>query len=253
MAMENQQKRHIAYKVRIKDILNNEFVKGEGWDPSFLNTPSGVKIARINLISTVIDKSSNIGGSGVRFTLDDGSDQISCMSFERNERIDSISIGDVILIIGRPRSFGNELYIMPEIMKKIESGWLLLRSRELQLFFDYRTPEYVEKRGRIGESSEVKEVPTIKEDVIEIKEEEISSEEEVKNIKEETEEKKDDSMIFSPTKMIDLIREMDKGNGVGYEEVVAMSNTSDGEQIINMLLKEGEIFEISPGRLKVLE
>jgi len=35
--------------------------------------------------------------------------------------------------------------------------------------------------------------------------------------------------------------------------VISNSGSVDAERIISLLLKEGEVFEISPGKLKVLE
>lgn len=47
-----------------------------------------------------------------------------------------------------------------------------------------------------------------------------------------------------------LIRSMDKGDGVSFEDII---KNSKAESIINNLLKNGDIFEIKPGKLKVLE
>ena len=51
-------------------------------------------------------------------------------------------------------------------------------------------------------------------------------------------------------KVIRIIKEKDKGDGIDFEEVLKLVNN---EEIIKELLKKGELFEIRPGRLKVLE
>ena len=51
-------------------------------------------------------------------------------------------------------------------------------------------------------------------------------------------------------KIIDYIRKNDQGEGIDFEEVVSKFND---ESSIKSLLNEGELFELKPGRLKVLE
>ena len=50
-----------------------------------------------------------------------------------------------------------------------------------------------------------------------------------------------------------MIRNMDTGDGVAFEDVIEKSKNPDTEKIINTLLANGDVFEIRPGRLKVLE
>ena len=50
-----------------------------------------------------------------------------------------------------------------------------------------------------------------------------------------------------------IIRILDIGDGVPTEDVIKKSKNPDAENIINSLLGNGDVFEIRPGRLKVLE
>ena len=50
-----------------------------------------------------------------------------------------------------------------------------------------------------------------------------------------------------------LIRKMDSGEGVAIEDVIKSSTNSKAEQIINRLLENGDVFEVKPGKLKILE
>lgn len=50
-----------------------------------------------------------------------------------------------------------------------------------------------------------------------------------------------------------LVKSLDIGDGVSVEDVIRKSANSDAEKIINKLLENGDIFEIKPGKLKVLE
>lgn len=50
-----------------------------------------------------------------------------------------------------------------------------------------------------------------------------------------------------------LIKSLDKGEGVPVEDVIKNSSDSKAEDAIQRLLENGDVFEIKPGRLKVLE
>jgi len=52
-------------------------------------------------------------------------------------------------------------------------------------------------------------------------------------------------------KLIRTIKDLDRGDGVAIEDIPSPSG--DVDKVINMLLKEGNIFEVRPGKLKVLE
>ena len=137
--------------------------------------------------------------------IDDSSGKIFVRTFNDNKIIDKINIGEVILIIGRPREYNDEKFIMPEIIKKIDNKkWIDFRRLELK--------PVILKR--------------------EIKYEKISNPSE---------------------KIFKLIKEFDNGEGANFNDIVNKSNIKDSEKIIKILLSEGEIFQNSPGKLKVLE
>ncbi|AJF61407.1 TPA: hypothetical protein HA239_04475 [Candidatus Woesearchaeota archaeon] len=54
-------------------------------------------------------------------------------------------------------------------------------------------------------------------------------------------------------KILNAIAIMDKGSGVDISEIVKHIRIQNSEKIIQDLIGEGEIFEISPGRVKILE
>ena len=54
--MADSQKRQIAYKIRIKDLISGEYIKEEGWDPNYIKTLNGINVSRVNLIGTVVAK-----------------------------------------------------------------------------------------------------------------------------------------------------------------------------------------------------
>ena len=56
----------------------------------------------------------------------------------------------------------------------------------------------------------------------------------------------------STNEIFKLIKGLDKGEGVTIEEL-SSRNIKEVDKIIDTLLKEGDIFEVKPGKLKVLE
>ncbi len=50
-----------------------------------------------------------------------------------------------------------------------------------------------------------------------------------------------------------MIRSLDSGQGVLIDELVRRSSFSGCKEVIEALIREGEVFEIEPGRVKILE
>ena len=207
------QKRQTAYKVRVRDILNSKYTKTEGSASNYLEM-NEKKISRVNVVGVIVQK---LGLDNYKtIMIDDGTGRISTRVFEENVLLDKVDVGDIVLIIGRPREFSSEKYIIIETIKKINPIWAKVRKLEF-------------------------EKNVIKEDVFSNK---VTS-----NNEKITEEIVD----LTPTnKVVKLIRQFDNGNGVSIEEL-SSKNIKDMDKIIDMLLKGGDIFEVKPGKLKVLE
>jgi RPA family protein len=207
------QKRQTAYKVRVRDILNSKYTKTEGSASNYLEM-NEKKISRVNVVGVIVQK---LGLDNYKtIMIDDGTGRISTRVFEENVLLDKVDVGDIVLIIGRPREFSSEKYIIIETIKKINPIWAKVRKLEF-------------------------EKNVIKDDVFSNK---VTS-----NNEKITEEIVD----LTPTnKVVKLIRQFDNGNGVSIEEL-SSKNIKDMDKIIDMLLKGGDIFEVRPGKLKVLE
>jgi len=192
-------KRQIARKVSITELQNGSYIRQEGWQSNYVQTPSGDKVSRVNILGTVVSE-QQMG----QFTIDDGTGKIMIRKFEESQIIPDLEIGQVIMVIGRTREFGNQIYILPEIIKPIQNKiWIQVRLQELQRSSKI-IPEEVEQP---------KEIPTLKE-------------------------------------VHEIIKELDAGEVVDIEEVLQKLQHEKSEEIVQKLLREGEIFEISPGKLK---
>lgn len=127
MSME-QFKRATAYKLKISDITSADYIKQDPPLPNYI-IHNGEHITRVNLIANVINLENQ--ESQDTLTLDDGSSTIGIRFFENRELLKNIAIGDTVLIIGKPRIFGEEKYILPEAIKKMSLDWLKVRNLEL--------------------------------------------------------------------------------------------------------------------------
>jgi len=213
MADADSSKRQVAYKVHVSDLLNNRYVKEEGWLPNFIAIGDR-KISRVNLLGVVVSKSSQESDvPSSSFVLDDGTGSISLRFFESAV----IDVGDLVNVIGRPREFGAERYIVPEIIRKVsDSRWVGVRKLELAL-----------DRQSAAPSSSSDELLVETEDFGE--------------------------SVNPLVKIVSTIRELDSGPGVGFEEISVKLGDVNAEPFIKQLLEKGDIFEVKPGRYKVLE
>ncbi len=129
--MAEEFKRHTAYKLKIGDILSGPQIT-DGERLKFVEV-NGINVARVNLIANVIDK--YIQEDEKKFasiTLDDSSGQIKLKAFgEDVEKLKTFEQGDTILTIGLIREWNKEVYVLPEIIKKKEPEYLLLRKLEI--------------------------------------------------------------------------------------------------------------------------
>jgi hypothetical protein len=125
-------KRNIAYKMRIGDILKGVPMMDEG---KFLFLELGdKKVVRVNILANCVDKFIQEGEKQfASLTIDDASGQLKLKAFgEDIEPLKEIMQGDTLQIIGNMREWNGELYIIPEVAKKVDPRWLLVRKLEIQ-------------------------------------------------------------------------------------------------------------------------
>ena len=132
MNLEEPRKRNVAFKLRIGDILKAKPAK-DGEKFLFLELGEN-HVVRVNLIANVIEKFASEGEKKfASLTVDDASGQIRIKTFGEDIAImKDIVQGDTVRIIGNVREYNDELYILPEIIKKLDPKWLLVRKLEIQ-------------------------------------------------------------------------------------------------------------------------
>lgn len=149
------QKRYVAYKVKISNILSASFIR-DVFSAGYVNL-NGMNVSRVNIIATLINKIEEPNYASA--VIDDGTGRISLRSFENKGIFLKVDVGDIVLAIGKIREFNNEKYLIPDIIRKINNiQWANVRKLEL------------EKDG-YAVNEKTREVYQLEEDVTNIKEE----------------------------------------------------------------------------------
>ena len=228
-----QQLRQTAYKVWISDLINKQVQKEEGeWSPSYIIVDNK-RVSRVNIIANVVMKYKAEDGGYSTLTVDDSSSDIQIKAWKEDiSLMEDIEIGETVLLIGKVREYNSQVYIVPEIIKPLDSSeWVELRKKELSRL-------YGEREVKVQETPKPEE-----------KKEESSPQDEVKV------EEVSMSGNSDRQKILNIIENLDKNEGSDLMEVIQESKWDEeaANTLIQELLKEGEIFEIKPGKLKIIE
>jgi len=268
--------RHVAIKTSIQNLLDGKFAQDSDNEPSYLLTSENEKIQRVNIIAIVVHK--EIVGSITNIMLDDGSGKIMVRQFEESKSLKKLDVGQIALVIGKIRVYNQEKYISPEIITETNSQWLKIRSLELiksspqkkvlinkeekekEIIGDKKVPEIQptneEKNSEkdnnqeikiIGAVNETNQVQTIMEEK-DINQSNGDNDENNDNKQTLTEE----ATLLPIEKVINIIKEMDVGEGVLIEEVIERSPFDNTEELIQKMLEKGDVFQNQPGKVKVL-
>jgi RecG-like helicase len=125
-------KRNTANKLRIGQILSGKpALDGDRLNHVEVNSK---QVVRVNLIANVIDKFIQEGEKKFgSLTMDDATGQIKLKLFGDDvDKFSPLNQGDTLLVIGLLRFWNNEVYITPEIMKKKDPAFLLVRKIEIE-------------------------------------------------------------------------------------------------------------------------
>ncbi len=242
-------KRLTALKTSIKPVISGRFVKQEGFNPSFVVSPSGQRLSRVRILATVVDKYESEKFTSI--TLDDGTATIRVKVFG-STLLGRIGEADIVDVIGRVKEYSREIYILAEAALVTEDpNREILRALEIRKHMD----TWNAKKSRILE------LQNQASDVIELKAL-VASEgmdpddvEPVMLSQEITEEEpKEDANTEAKSKILGLVESLDSGKGADYTELIKASDLAEDvlDSIINDLLNDGLCFEPKPGKIKKL-
>ena len=243
--------RSTAYKLKIEDLVRGQYVRSpEGTEPSYLLTPWGQHIPRARGLGTIVDKFVRDDQGYATLRLDDGSETISLRAWREGvTELAKFEVGNLIDVVGRVREFEGEVYLVPELILRVEDpNWELVREleilsarrralaegvrpqptqdaklgpRQLQIELPPGTPE----AGPTVETIEELEAPPLPE------------------VPDETKKR-----------MILAIEKLDKGEGVAPTDIAVELDLrqTEVEDALRVLIVDGEIFEPRAGRFRRL-
>lgn len=229
-----------AYKVWISDILNPDNRKSG-------NIKVGDKdVFRVNLVGSVIMKNVADDGSFASIALDDSSGQILLRCWGSGiELLNGVGKGEVVQVVGRLAEYNGLIYLRPEIVRGVFSddevlhrAILLKRWGVPSIAKDDWNGKPVVTNGLQQDSVSVGSLRVVEEKV------EDGSDDVVKG-----------KSSPSPRRAIlSVIERLDGPEGAVIEAVIKESGLSSDEvqDILDDLLKNGEVFMLRPGRVKVL-
>ncbi|MGB9748340.1 MAG: OB-fold nucleic acid binding domain-containing protein [Candidatus Woesearchaeota archaeon] len=148
--MQENFKRQIAYKIKISDLIRGDYVKREGWEPNYIKDSFGREISRVNISGVILSKSEEINFKSI--TIDDGTGIINIRTFGDYD-FSNFDVGDIVCVIGKPRAFGNEKYVVMEIIKKVDDKEFL-KARDLEVEYQKRKLS-LQQEHRIGKTDAI--------------------------------------------------------------------------------------------------
>jgi len=216
--------RHTALKVWIRWLTEGKFISNPGWESNHI-LYDDIKIGRANIVGVVVQKSASKVLNYDYIVVDDGTGRIAVRAFEERQMLQDLQIGDLVNVIGRPREYGAEAYLVPEIARTIEDPlWAEVRKRELE-----HVPSTPLKPAQERIATET--VPW----------------------QPDSKKEEDDAIITPRDKLLATIRALDGGDGVDVETILAKTADAQAGKMLQGMLLRGDIFEVKPGRIKILE
>ncbi len=247
-----EQKRLTAVKCTIKDLTSGQYIKQEGFNPNYILTPLGRMISRARIMAFVVHKYQSENREYSAITIDDGTDTIRAKAFKGMLIFDGVEQGDLVDVIGKVRQWNEEIYIIPEIVYKVEDlNSITLRRLELkkQEEEDRKIKKMVQEKQK--ETSDLDELKRLMQERHHIEPERVEA---IIASEEMTETEKPKDTGKSKEQVLELIEKLDSGEGADYTDIIEESGLDEQtiDPIINELLADGACFEPKPGRIKKL-
>ncbi len=230
-------KRATAIKLHINHLISGSHVKDEG--NNYIETAFGLPVSRVRILGTIVGKWMPYAKNGAQtdkkpqasLTLDDCTETIRIKAWtEEIKKFEGFEIGDIVDIIGHVREYETEIYITPEIIKKIEDpNWELVRELEIIEFLDKITHQTkLQPISSITQRSDSKDLDTVN--------------------------PKSKEKGFFKDQIVELINQLDESKGVSLSDLkenIKMAE-DDFQDALKELINEGTIYQPSQGRYKIL-
>jgi RPA family protein len=245
-------KRITAKKASIGEVTNGSFVKKTGFESSYILTNLGRRLSRIRVTGLLVDKFISPDDRYATITLDDSTDTIRCKSFVNTKVFEGFGGGDLVDVFGKLREYNGEVYMVPEILKKVHPNFETLRLLELEKMFREQREKIKKIRELQKQTSDANELKSVVKQFM--SQDDAEGILEAQEIIENTTEEKVISSAEMKSKILNLIESLDKGQGADYQEILKKSGLpeNDVDFSIQDLLESGVCYEPIAGKIKKL-
>ena len=239
--------RQTAKVSRISDIIDGNFDRKEGMEPSYVLTKLGEKISRAKIVGAIINKFMSEDGNYSSATIDDDTDAIRVKAFKEDaDFFDKFNVGDNVLLIGKVREYNGENYIIPEILKKSEINYENYHKLKVlkKLLEKKKINDIIQKqKDKFADFEELKKYVIKK---YNFDEKDVDSV--LENLGEKERKKERD---YKPM-LMELIDKLDKGKGIEIRKLLEESklNENNFQEAVNELVTDGLWYEPKPGVVK---
>ncbi len=239
--------RPAAYKLKIEDLVRGQYVHSlEGAEPSHVLTPWGQRVTRARVMGTVVDKFVREDQSYATLRLDDGSETISIRAWREGvPELDLFDVGSVIDVMGKVREFDGEVYLVPELILRVEDpNWELVRELEIT---DTR-------REALEAGVRPRETPATTMEPNRLRAGLPQPSQTAGTILEEEESPLPDVPDDVKKRIALALEKLDRGNGATPADISVELNLPNAqvEDALRVLLIGGDIFEPVAGRFKLM-
>ena len=239
-------RRLTAQKASISEICNGRFVKKSGFESSYVLTDLGRKLSRVRVLGLIVDKYLKDDGNYGSLTIDDGTQTLRCKVFVNTKIFDGLTSGDLVDVFGKIKEYNGEIYVMPEIVKKVGPNYETLRLLELEEV--YKNQKQIINKIKESGVRDVNELKILlKDQTTEKIIEGIIESGTLDDVKVEKESKSDNVKDA----ILKIIKETD---GIDYLTIIEKSGLDENkvDQAVQELLESGVCGEPSPGVIKKL-
>jgi len=258
----HEAKKNPAYKLDISDIISSPYIKTEAdLEPNYIDIAGKLRVIRVRILAKVTFKYLSEDGNYASITLGDGKNSIRVKAWQDIRCLKETEKDNLIDIIANVREWNGEVYLVPEVLRKIDDpDFETLRRLEIQKFRkDMDLPEKEDIEKEIGsENKTVPDVPKIVDtkDTKDIddkkKEDKAETLKEEAPVKEEKKPEKEEKSLR--VLVLETIDKLDEGDGADFDDVIGSVKgpEKEVEAIINDFLSEGTCYEPRAGKIKVL-
>ncbi len=237
-----EMRRLTAKKAFIGEIITGKFVQGDSTKTPYVLTKNGRRISRVKISGNIIDMYKSETSEYSSIVIDDGTGTIRVKFFEGVD--EELNYGDFVDVFGKVKLSDGEMWINGEIVRKItDPNVEILRKLE-------NIKIYLEQQIKARKVKEMLPNTTDINELFVLLREEIPK----KDIEAivEAEEKFKEEENTNKSKILQLISELDFGDGADYMELMEKSGLPEEEfdSIIQELLESGHCFEPRPGKIK---